>query len=131
MANSMARIIRFLSAGGVGVLLYYLIIYTLTDLLGLWYIASALIASVVNWSSNFILQKFWTFDNRITKNIRQQARKYAVMATGMFVANLLLLYTLVEFVHFWYLGAQVIVTVLLTIASYYITSRIFSSPVVT
>ncbi len=122
------RIIRFLSAGGLGVSLYYLILYTFTDLFGMWYIASAIIASLVNWASNFVLQKYWTFQNKDARDIRWQAVSYAVMAAVLFVSNLLLLYALVEYVHIWYLGAQVIVTVVLTVASYFVTRRIFSGP---
>jgi putative flippase GtrA len=129
VAHSATRILRFLSAGGLGVLLYYLVLYTLTDFIGVWYLASAAIASIVNWTSNFVLQKFWTFQNKDRKNLHKQAGIYAVMAIGLFGANLLLLYVLVDYLRLWYLGAQVIVTVLLTGVSFIITSRIFSDSV--
>lgn len=112
--------------GLLGVLLYYLILYILTDLFSVWYMASAVIASIVNWSSNFVLQKFWTFRDQDTNRIHRQAGAYAVMAAGLFVTNLLLLYVAVEYLGLWYLGAQVIVTVILTVASYLITSHIFT-----
>lgn len=128
--SGMLRIMRFLSAGGLGVSLYYLVLYTFTDLFGMWYIASAIIASLANWISNFVLQKYWTFHNKETRDIRRQAVSYAVMAAVLFVSNLLLLYALVEYAHIWYLGAQLIVTVALTVASYFVTSRIFSDPTV-
>lgn len=89
--------------------------------------ASAVIASIVNWSSNFVLQKFWTFQDKDTNRIHRQAGAYVVMAACLFIANLLLLYLLVEYVKLWYLVAQVIVTILLTIVSYFITSRIFTA----
>ncbi|MBX4205481.1 MAG: GtrA family protein [Candidatus Doudnabacteria bacterium] len=125
-AHSISRVMRFLGAGGLGVLLYYLILYILTDLFGVWYMASAVIASIVNWTSNFVLQKLWTFQNRDKTNLHRQAGAYLSMAIGLFLANLLLLYVLVEYLRLWYMGAQVIVTVILTVASYFITSRIFS-----
>lgn len=121
------QIARFLSAGGLGVLLYYLILYILTDIVGVWYVVSAVIASIVNYSSNFILQKFWTFGNKDTRHIHRQAGKYVAMVAGLLVMNALMLYVLVEFVHLWYLAAQVIVTVLLTAASYLASRRIFAN----
>jgi dolichol-phosphate mannosyltransferase len=123
----MSRVLRFLGAGGLGVLLYYLILYTLTDLAGVWYMASAVIASIVNWTSNFVLQKRWTFENKDNKNLHKQAWEYAGMAIGLFLTNLALLYVLVEYLKLWYMGAQVIVTVTLTIISYFITRRIFTT----
>ncbi len=125
--SQLPQIRRFLSAGGVGVLLYYLILYFLTDVVGVWYLASAVTASVVNYVSNFILQKFWTFENRGTRNIHEQAGKYAIMVAALFMANLLLLYLLVEYARLWYLAAQVIVTVFLTVISYSVSRRIFAS----
>lgn len=122
----LGRGVRFLSAGGVGLLLYYATLYLLTDLAGVWYIASALIASVVNYGSNFLLQKFWTFKNRDVENIPRQASAYAVLFVFISLSNLFLLYVLVEYVHLMYLVAQVPVTIVLTIISYVVTARIFA-----
>ena len=127
-AHSVSRVIRFLIAGGLGVSLYYVVLYTFTEFLGIWYVASAIFASLLNYASNFILQKYWTFENKDGKNIHRQASKYAVMAAGLFTSNVTLLYALVEYAHLWYLAAQAIVTVILTIVSYLVTSRIFQDP---
>ena len=127
LASQLSQVMRFLSAGGLGVLLYYLILYTLTDVVGVWYMVSAVIASIVNCSSNFILQKFWTFENKDAKNIHWQAGKYAIMVASLFLANLFLLYVLVKYVHLWYLAAQVIITILLTVISYLVSRRIFAN----
>ncbi|PIS41900.1 MAG: hypothetical protein COT25_00610 [Candidatus Kerfeldbacteria bacterium CG08_land_8_20_14_0_20_42_7] len=63
----MQEFIRYCLAGIIGVGGYYLLLYVLTDYVGWWYILSATIASVVNFLSNFLLQKFWTFKNRDRK----------------------------------------------------------------
>lgn len=118
---------RFLSAGGLGVLLYYLILYVLTDVMGIKYIISAVIASVANFSLNFVLQKFWTFKSKNTKDIYSQISKYAIMTIAIFIINLLLLYVLVEYVHFWYLFAQLLITILLTVMSYFVSRLIFTN----
>ena len=120
-----SQFVRFCSAGGVGVLLYYSILYTATELVGKWYMVSAVMASVVNWTANFVLQKVWTFKNKETKDIFKQAFSYAKMAVMLSAANLVLLYALVEFMGFWYLAAQAVVTVILTLVSYFVTKGIF------
>ncbi len=127
LSPRLSQIMRFLSAGGLGVLLYYLILYILTDIADVWYMVSAVIASVVNYGSNFVLQKFWTFKNKNTINIYPQVGKYTVLMVSFFVANLFLLYVLVEYAHLWYLAAQVIVTILLTAISYLASRRIFAN----
>jgi putative flippase GtrA len=124
---SMTRFARFLGAGGLGVLLYYLILYTLTEFLGFWYMVSAGIASVVNYSCNFLILKYWAFKNR-SRGV-QQGWQYAMMSIGLQLVNLLLLYGLVEYVAVReYLVAQLLATVVITLASYVITTFIFTTP---
>ena len=125
-AHKLWRVLRFLTSGAIAVPVYCLILYTLTDVFGIWYMVSAVAGSIVSQSLNFFLQKFWTFRSKKTKNLRQQAGTYGFMQAGMFVANLLLLYLLVNYAHMWYMYAQAATTVVLTIASYFLTSQIFS-----
>ncbi|TSC81809.1 MAG: dolichol-phosphate mannosyltransferase [Parcubacteria group bacterium Gr01-1014_20] len=120
------KLLRFLGAGSFGIFLYYLILYLLTDVMGLWYMFSAVVASIVNYVSNFVLQKFWTFENKSRENILGQAGRYAIMFGGLFVANLTLLYVLVEYAHIHYFVAQVMITTLLTTVSYILSRQIFA-----
>ena len=123
----LSQVLRFISAGGLGVLLYYSILYVLTDVAGVWYIASATIAFIVNCASNFGLQKFWTFKNKGIKNVTRQASQYLTMSIVFFAINLVLLYGLVEYARLWYLTAQALLTILLTTTSYFVSRRIFAN----
>ncbi len=119
-------IAKFLGSGAVGVLLYYAILTFLTETLGVKYIFSAVVASIVNFGSNFVLQKFWTFKNNEMGHVRQQASRYAILAITLALTNLLALYVLVEYAKLWYLGVQAVLTVSLTVVSYLITRKIFA-----
>lgn len=121
-----SQVLRFLSAGAVGTLLYYITLYGLTEYLKVWYVTSAVIAGVLNYSSNFVLQKLWTFQSKQMQGFHKEAGKYAALAATLFVLNVVLLYALVEYAHLWYLAAQVIVTIVLTIISFFVTRWIFS-----
>lgn len=121
------RIMRFLAGGGIGVSAYYITLYSLTEFTGMWYVASSIIGSILNYGINFILQKFWVFRNRNTRDISRQIVIYFLAQIGFFLTNILLLYLLVEHTHIHYLVAQLILTVLLTIASFVITKKIFTS----
>jgi len=124
--SRLPQTLRFLSAGAFGTLLYYVTFAGLTELLGVeYYILSAIVASVLNFVSNFVLQKIWTFGNKEMQSIRRQAGSYAALWVALFVANVGFLYILVEYVHLWYLTAQIIVTVGLSVISYFVTKRIF------
>jgi putative flippase GtrA len=125
--SNLSQILRFLIAGALGVSLYYLILYVLTDLVGVWYVASATVAGIANYTSNFLFQKFWTFKNKDAANIHRQAFKYLVLMILLFINNLALLYALVEWANLWYLKAQIIVTVIVTVISYLVSRRIFAN----
>ena len=119
------QVLRFLLGGGIGVVAYYVVFYILTEMLGTWYVISAVIAFILNNGINFAIQKFWTFQSSGTKAIPKQLSMYFVMGVCILVVNTTLLYALVEHAHLYYLVAQIMLTILLTIASFVITKRIF------
>lgn len=123
--QNLLQIVRFLLGGGIGVVAYYVAFYTLTEILGVWYVVSSVVAFILNNGINFLIQKFWTFENKGTKAIPKQLSLYFVMGICILVANTSLLYVLVEYAHLHYMVAQVILTTLLTIISFFLTKRIF------
>lgn len=120
-------ILRFLVSGGIGVIAYYTILYSLTEFAGMWYLASAIVAFFVNYVINFATQKFWTFQNKDIEAAPKQLATYLAMSVALLATNTGLLYFLVEYFHFQYLLAQLILTVLLTIASFVMTRKIFAN----
>jgi len=116
--------IKFLLSGVSGVGLYYAIYWSLTNL-GFHYYVSAVPAFVANNLSNFLFHKFWTFENRDMELFRRQLTRYCTQVAVFFVLNLAMLRMLVERVGLNYLLAQVFVTVILTLISYFTTRWIF------
>jgi dolichol-phosphate mannosyltransferase len=117
--------VRFCIAGGVGVVAYYAILYGFTEYLGVWYVASAIVAAIVNTASNFVLQKFWAFKDREMAVVGRQIVMYIIMSVLFVVGNALSLYLMVQCLHMWYIGAQMILTVVITVISFVISRRIF------
>ena len=119
------RIIKFCLSGGVGVGLYYITLYCLIEFMNVWYVASAVIAFVINQVANFILQKLWTFENADTKAVHIQAVRYISMALSFLILNTASLYVLVDLIHVPLYVAQVLLTFILSVLSYFITAKIF------
>lgn len=119
------EIIRFCLGGIIGVSVYYIILYTLTEYAGVWYLFSSIIAYVFNYISNFFIQKFWTFKNKNTQKIPKQIFLYFVIAGVFFISNTMLLYIFVEYGKISYMHSQIILTIILSIASYFTTKKIF------
>ena len=126
--SRLSQIGRFCLGGGAGVIVYYATLTLLTEIFGIWYIASAVVAWVLNYCVNFTIQKFWTFRNMDRQKARHQLVLYFAMSVGFLVIGTPLLYALVEWGGLPYLGAQVLLTITLSVASYFVTRRIFATP---
>lgn len=127
--TTLYRILKFCCSGGCGVSIYYLTLYCLTEYADVWYLASVITASALCHVTNFTLQKIWTFQNKEVDAITTQAIKYLAMAVSFMLINSASIYVLVEFVRLQYLVAALIMTIILSIVSYGITSKIFQTNV--
>lgn len=121
------RVGRFLIVGSLSVVTYYALLYGLTEFAGVWYIASAVVAFVGYYFVNFLSQKYWTFRNKDRKALNRQLAQYTLMAVANWVVNTVLLYILVEYLHLYYLLAQAILTVLVSVIAYFGFKYIFRS----
>lgn len=119
------EIARFGLGGVVGVSLFYITLYVLTEYIHVWYLASSIAAYAVNQLANFIMQKFWTFKNK-NKAIRKQLGLYFAIAGVYFLTNTGMMYICVEYFRMHYILSQMILTVLISIMSYFSTKKIFA-----
>lgn len=116
------QIIKFLIAGGLVNLLGIFLLYVFTNVLGIWYLISSSLAITISFSVSFILQKFWTFEDK-TRQFNLLARQlflYGLVFVVDFIVNALLMYGLVGRLGLWYLLAQLITSGLIAIANFVI-----------
>ncbi|MFA6459314.1 MAG: GtrA family protein [Candidatus Paceibacterota bacterium] len=126
-SSRLGQAVRFCIAGAAGVLAYYTALYCLTEYLGVWYVASAVVGFILNTGLNFTLQKFWTFQNKETGMVHRQIVLYVAMTISFLIGNTVFLYLMVQYLHMWYIGAQMILTVLISILSFIFSGRIFKN----
>ena len=123
--SRLGQVVRFCVAGAAGVIAYYTALYGLTEYFGVWYVISAVIGFILNTGLNFTLQKFWTFQNKETHTVGRQLVLYATTMISFLIGNTVFLYLMVEYLHMWYIGAQMILTAVISALSFVISSRIF------
>ncbi len=121
------QVMRFCIGGAAGVIASYIALYCLTEYLKIWYIVSAVIGFIVNRGLNFYIQRRWTFQNKDSESAPKQLVQYFTMAACFLIGNTALMYCLVNYLHLWYMGAQVILTIFFTILSFIISRRIFTN----
>ena len=111
-------IIKYLFSGGAAVAVNLSALYVFTDLFGIWYVASSVIAFCISLSVGFFLQKFWTFHDNDMRSIKRQMGMYAAVGVLNVILGPTLLYFVVETFAIWYLLAQFLVMVVLAVESY-------------
>jgi putative flippase GtrA len=98
---------RFLTVGASGFAINIVVYAVLVHPLSIPYVAAAVISNVVALSSNFVLNRRWTFDASHGRR-RLQAPRFAVVSAGGFAVNLFVLRLCVEALGVPKLPAEVI-----------------------
>lgn len=119
---------RFGVSGLLAAASLFATLYVLTDLLGLWYVASAALAWVISMAVSFALQRGWTFRHRGREGARAQL--VAFLALGLFnaAANAGLMYLLVDRAHLNYLAAQLLLAVVIAVWNFVIMRYAIFTP---
>ncbi len=97
------QLLKFLIVGGSSAAINFLILYSLTEWLRIWYLFSAMFGFVISAVFNFLVNKFWTFSSlEKGKRALSQLLKFLVVSTSGLGLNTLVIYCLTEFIRFDY-----------------------------
>lgn len=102
------KFLKFGLVGTLGLLVNLAVLYALKEYAGLHYLTSATLAFFIAVTSNFFLNKIWTFREKIANNFGRKYIRFFAVSIGGLAINLTLLYILVEFAELWYIVAQII-----------------------
>jgi putative flippase GtrA len=116
---------RYVISGGIATFVDLILLYLFTNIFGIWYIISAIMAFLFAFMVSFSLQKYWTFKDHSSHNIHFQALKYFTVTSINLGLNTLGIFIFVEYGHFHYLASQFIVSALIAVESYFIYHYIF------
>ena len=116
--------IKYYIVGSFGILLSLGLLYSLTEFFGTWYILSYGIAIAVSITSNFILNKTWTFGDSI-KSQRHSLMylKYVFVSLVGMAFQLGLAFMLVESWEIYYMLAAFISIGIVSLANFVINRR--------
>ncbi len=105
--NNLYEFIKFALVGASGTFINIGILWFLTEILGIHYIVSEIIAFIVSGISNYILNKIWTFQERINQEPGMKYIKFLIISIIALLVNISILFILVEFFDMWYIFAEV------------------------
>ena len=122
------RVLKFLATGAIGVTVNLGTLHLLV-LGGMFYLYASLMAYALATVVGFVLQKFWTFGDRMAGVTRVQFALYVVVTLCNLALNTLVVYVLVDFVHTHYLLAQAIGAGLAAALSFFVYTLYIFKPV--
>lgn len=127
-ARKYEQVFKFLIAGGIAFSVNIVTLYFLTDILRVYYLVSTVLAFLVTFNVNFVLQKFWTFREHSRDTLHVQLPLYLGMQVVNLSLNAALMYTFVEYFHVWYIFSQTIITLALSVISFFINKMYIFKP---
>jgi predicted glycoside hydrolase/deacetylase ChbG (UPF0249 family)/putative flippase GtrA len=114
------EVIRFVIAGVISTGSNLLLLFLFTDILGLWYIASAITSYLLAIAISFTLQKFWAFAHHSVAHVREEVFWYILNNVFGLVFDAVGLFVLVEYFGMWYMFAQFILLALIATWNFFI-----------
>jgi len=113
-----SMIIRYLFAGGSSAVTNLSILYVATDIFGVWYVSSAVLAFTFSFMQSFLLQKYWTFQEMSSERANKQLVYTLVIGTINLSLNTLLIFSFVEYLGVWYILAEIFAGAILAFESF-------------
>ncbi len=115
------RILKFGMVGITGLMVNEGFLWLFTDLLGLYYILSAILGYEISIISNFTLSEFWVFKDLRTirvKNLIQRLATFNGIRIIGLLMNTAILFVLTEFGNIYYLISNLIAIVIVAVWDY-------------
>jgi putative flippase GtrA len=106
--ETIKQFFKFLIIGVLNTLINLSVLYLCTDILKIYYMISAVIAFLFAVTNSFILNKIWTFEEKLSYNPVEKYIKFFTISLIALSINLGILYSLTEFLHIHYLFSQLI-----------------------
>ncbi|QQG37885.1 MAG: bifunctional glycosyltransferase family 2/GtrA family protein [Candidatus Kaiserbacteria bacterium] len=122
---SFARVVRFLISGGLATVVNLAALYFFTERIGIWYVFSSGLAFIVAFGVSFTTQKYWTFRSMDASKIRRQLPRHLSVAVFNLFLDMGLVFVFVEYFGVWYLLAQVIAGIAISVESFLLFRRIY------
>lgn len=109
---------KFFIAGLFCAIINLSILYTSTELIGLHYLISAIIAAVVGSTCNFVFNKTWTFSEDFEDKFWEKYLKFSIIRVIAVTIGLGLLFLLTEYAYIYYIYSQIIAIIIVGAISF-------------
>jgi len=117
-AENWLLFLKYCLVGAAATVVDYSLLYSLTEFVGVWYLWSATVAFIGGATTNYLLNRLWTFENTDQRIARQVATFLIIAGVGILLNNAILALG-VEVFGWWYMLAKVISTAITLIWNFF------------
>lgn len=112
------HLLRYLMSGAATAASNLAILFILVHFCRMHYLYASIVAFIASVAVSFILQKFWTFQDTFTHDMREQFTRYSAVVLANLALNIGLMYLFVEKAALWYVLAQILTTSIVAVFGY-------------
>lgn len=98
-------------ASGIATAFDYALLFSMTEILHVWYVASVAAGAFVGAVANFLLNRHWSFE-ATHDHAHHQALRYAMVSTGSLALNTFGVWAMTEFLKIHYSISVVTVSIM-------------------
>jgi glycosyltransferase involved in cell wall biosynthesis/putative flippase GtrA len=102
------RVLRYLICGVAAATVNIGSLFIFTDIAGIWYLYSSILAFFISLVMSFVLQKFVVFKDMKTGKMHRDFMKFFISAVLSVTTNTILVYFFTDIVGVWYILSQII-----------------------
>lgn len=123
----LSKTARFFTVGASGLALNYIVSFLLSNVVSnLWYIQATVFGIVLSISSNFLLNKVWTFEDRdfSYRRVLRQYLSFFVLCTQGIIIQLSLVFVFVEYSHMQYATSLILAVCIASVGNFLLNKKI-------
>ena len=121
---------RFMVVGVTATAIHLGTLFVLVEFARFWYVPATVCGFALAFIASFTLQKYWTFSASERGHTYQQLFGFFVMQIIALSVNAVSLYLLVEYLQWWYFGAQTVLLAVIAGATFMVSKYVIFKEVV-
>lgn len=106
--RAVIQFFRFAIVGVINTLINLVALFIFTDILGVYYLFSAVLAFLIANINSFIMNKSWTFNEKKWEKTGNKYVKFFIISIASLLINLVLLYFFTDILGVYYMFSQIL-----------------------
>ena len=118
--NKIERFIKFSIVGGIGAIIDFSVLILFVEVFSFQILIANTISFLIALVNNFLLNKYWTWNNKNSRYIKQFI-KYIFISVIGFILNTILMWLLMQ-LGLWYIGIKIVIITIVSLWNFFVNN---------